>query len=256
VQDRPARQIDLHQCRCALLDYLDQRRQKHRLAVKGLNMATRREVNISILSSIAAAAASVPGLAQTSASIQLPPPALEGGKSLMQSLNARRSIRDFSDRPLSRQVISNLLWAAWGVNRPEVNGRTAPHWHNVYALDLYLAMADGVWLYEPKSHGILLHTAQDLRPQTTTEQSFVATAPLNLVYAFDTAKLTGTESEKTAASAACAAMAAENVYLYCASDGLATVFRQSVPGEALARSLRLPPSQIVQFAQTVGYSRT
>jgi nitroreductase len=115
-------------------------------------------------------------------------------------------------------------------------------------------MADGVWRYEPNGHRIVFHMTGDLRAQTTTGQPFVATAPLNLVYAFDTSKLTGTtESEKIAAAAACVAMVGENIYLYCASAGLATVFRQSVPGEALAKALQLPPAQIIQFAQTVGF---
>ncbi|MGA8610173.1 MAG: nitroreductase family protein [Xanthobacteraceae bacterium] len=94
----------------------------------------------------------------------------------------------------------------------------------------------------------------DLRGQTTTGQPFVATAPLNLVYAVDTSKMTGaTENEKNAVAGATAAVTGENVYLYCASAGLATVFRGSVPGEMLAKTLKLAPGQIIQFAQTVGY---
>jgi len=219
-------------------------------------MATRRQVNVGILSSVAAAAAATSVLAQQPQAIDLPPPSMEGGKSLMQSLKDRQTIRDYSDRPLAPQMLSNLLWAAWGINRPWSGGRTAPHWHNVDALDIYLAMPDGVWRYEPKRQRIVFYAAGDLRAQTTTGQSFVAIAPLNLIYAFDMAKMAGTESEKIAAAAACVAMVGENVYLYCASAGLATVFRQSVPGEQLARTLKLPPAQIIQFAQTVGYPRS
>ena len=219
-------------------------------------MTTRRQVNAGILSSVAAVAAGTTAFAQNPQAIELPPPIIEGGKSLMQSLKDRQSIRDYSDRALPTQTLSNLLWAAWGVNRPHSDGRTAPHWRNVYALEIYLTMADGVWRYEPNSHRIVFHMAGDLRAQTTTGQPFVATAPLNLVYAFDMSKLTGTvESEKIPAAAACVAMAGENVYLYCASAGLATVFRQSVPGEALVKALKLPPLQIIQFAQTVGYPK-
>lgn len=220
-------------------------------------MATRREVNIGILSTVAAAASPTKGFAQASQAIALPPPAMEGGKSLMQSLKDRQSIRDYSDRTLSNQTLSNLLWAAWGVNRPQSDGRTAPRWRGVYALDIYLTMADGAWLYEPRSHRLLFHLPGDLRAQTTTGQPFVATAPLNLVYAFDTSKMSGTtESEKIAAAAASTGVVGQNVYLYCASAGLATVFRESVPGEALAKALKLPPGQIIQFAQTVGYPKT
>ncbi len=220
-------------------------------------MSTRREVNIGILSSVAAAATATKGFAQSLQTIDLPPPTMEGGGSLMQALKDRQSIRDYSERALPKQILSNLLWAAWGVNRAQSDGRTAPRWRGVYALDIYLAMADGVWRYEPKSHRVVSHMAGDLRAQTTTGQPFVATAPLNLIYAFDMSKLSGTsESEGIAAAAACVAMVGENVYLYCASAGLATVFRESVSGARLAQTLKLPSQQIIQFAQTVGYAKT
>jgi Nitroreductase family len=157
---------------------------------------------------------------------------------------------------LSNQDLSNLLWAAWGVNRPEKNGRTAPRWRDIYALDIYVTMPDGVWRYEPGGHRLLFHLADDLRGQTTTGQAFVATAPINLIYAVDTSKMTGaTENEKSAIAGATAGVTSQNVYLYCASAGLATVLRGSVPGAKLAKTLGLPPGQIIQFAQTVGYPK-
>jgi len=221
-------------------------------------MTTRREVNLGLLTAAAAAAtvSTAPGFAQTPAPIDLPPPALEGGKSLMQALQERRSIRDYADRTLSNQDLSNLLWAAWGVNRPQGDGRTAPRWRDAYLLDIYVVRADGVWRYEPKSHRLAFHMAGDLRGQTTTGQPFVATAPLDLVYAFDTAKMpNATDAEKNATSGATAGVTGQNVYLYCAAAGLATVFRESVPA-VLAKTLQLPPAQIIQFAQTVGYPKT
>ena len=219
-------------------------------------MSTRREVNIGILSSVAAAAAaSTASFAQGPRAVTLPPPNLEGGKPLMQALKDRRSIREYADRPLSEQDLSNLLWAAWGVNRPQSGGRTVPRWRDVYALDIYVFRADGVWLYEPRNHFLQFYMLGDLRGQTTTGQPFVATAPVNLVYAFDTGKMpNATEAEKNATSGASAGVVGQNVYLYCASAGLATVFRESVPA-ALARTLELPPGQIIQFAQTVGYPK-
>jgi hypothetical protein len=180
---------------------------------------------------------------------------MAGGKSFMQSLKNRQSIRDYADRALSDQDLSNLLWAAWGVNRPQQDGRTAPRWRDAYLLDIYVARADGVWLYEPKRHQLLFHMAGDLRGQTTTGQPFVAMAPLNLIYAFDTAKMgSATDAAKNATSGATAGATGQNVYLYCASADLATVFRESVP-ESLAKTLKLPPGQIIQFAQTVGYPK-
>jgi len=219
-------------------------------------MVTRRQVNAGILSTAAAGIAARSAFAQTVQMIALPAPVMTGGKSLMQALKDRQSIREYADRPLSNQDLSNLLWAAWGVSRTAGDGRTAPRWRDAYLLDIYLTRADGVWRYEPKSHRLLFHMAGDLRGQTTTGQPFVATAPLNLVYAVDTSKMTGaTENEKNAVAGATAAVTGENVYLYCASAGLATVFRGSVPGEALAKTLKLAPGQIIQFAQTVGYPK-
>ncbi len=222
-------------------------------------MVTRRQVNAGILSTaavaVSASVAATGALAQTAQIIALPALSMTGGKSLMQALKDRQSIREYADRPLSDQDLSNLLWAAWGVNRTAGDGRTAPRWRDAYLLDIYVTKADGVWRYEPKGHQLLFHMAGDLRGQTTTGQPFVAKAPANLVYAVDTSKLTGTDSEKSAVAGATAAVTGENVYLYCASAGLATVFRGSVPGQALAKTLKLAPEQIVQFAQTVGYPK-
>jgi nitroreductase len=219
-------------------------------------MVTRRQVNAGILSTAAVSIAANKALAQTVQTIVLPAPVTTGGKSLMQALKDRQSIREYADRPLSNQDLSNLLWAAWGVNRTADDGRTAPRWRDAYLLDIYLTRTDGVWRYEPKNHRLVFHMAGDLRGQTTTGQPFVATVPLNLVYAVDTSKMTSaTENEKSAVAGATAAVTGENVYLFCASAGLATVLRGSVPGEALAKTLKLAPGQIIQFAQTVGYPK-
>jgi nitroreductase len=218
-------------------------------------MATRRQVNIGILSTVAAGTATGQAFAQAPQAIALPRPDTTGGKPVMVALKQRQTIRDYAGRSLSDQDLSNLLWAAWGVNRSESDGRTAPRWRDAYLLDVYVVRADGVWRYEPKSHKLLFHMAGDLRGQTTTGQPFVATAPVNLVYAFDTAKMgNASEAAKNATSGATAGVTAQNVYLYCASAGLATVLRESVP-EILAKTLKLRPGQIIQFAQTVGYPK-
>ena len=219
-------------------------------------MTTRRQVNVGILSTVAATAPPQRVLRRAPQAIALPPPAMAGGKSLMQSLKDRQSIREYADRALSNQDLSNILWAAWGVNRTKDDGRTAPRWRDAYLLDIYVIRADGVWLYEPKMHRLLFHMAGDLRGQTTTGQPFVATAPANLAYAVDTSKIKGeSESDKNATAGATAGVTGQNVYLYCASAGLATVFRESVPA-ALAKTLQLPAGQVIQFAQTIGYPKT
>src|SRR3974390_239832 len=95
------------------------------------------------------------GLAWPQESADLPPPRSEGGKPLIEALRLRRSIREYAARPLPSQTLSDLLWAAFGVNRPATGDRTAPYWRHVIVIDIYAAMADGVWIYEPKAHKLL-----------------------------------------------------------------------------------------------------
>jgi hypothetical protein len=102
------------------------------------------------------------------------------GKPLMQALKLRRSTREYFDRPISDQVLSDLLWAAFRINRPS-GDRTAPYWRHLLVIDVYTAMADGVWLYEPRRHALIRHLSSDIRAQTG-QQDFVGHAPLNLVY--------------------------------------------------------------------------
>ena len=116
-------------------------------------------------------------------------------------------------------------------------------------------MADGVWLYEPKAHTLLPHLKDDVRAQTGL-QDFVAGAPLNLVYVAHGERMTDVSAEERRLYASVdAAFIGQNVYLYCASQGLATVFRGAVDQAKLARVLKLSDMQFVTFAQTVGYAR-
>ena len=217
-------------------------------------MITRRQASAGILASAALAAAPTVTVAQEPKPFDLPPPRSEGGQPLTEALKLRRSTREYSDRPLPAQVLSDLLWAAFGVNRP--NGdRTAPYWRHIMVMDIYVAMADGVWLYEPKAHTLLPHLKDDIRAQTGL-QDFVATAPLNLVYVAHGERMTDISSEERRLYASVdTGFIGQNVYLFCASEGLATVFRGAVDYPKLARTLQLPDQQFVTFAQTVGYSR-
>jgi len=214
---------------------------------------TRRQANAAMIAVAAAAAA--PDIAAPAPGQQtLPPPRTAGGKPLTEALLLRRSTREYSDRPLPRQILSDLLWSAFGVNRPS-GDRTAPYWRHIMVIDVYAAMADGVWLYEPKSHALLSHLPDDIRAQTGT-QDFVAGAPLNLIYVAHGERMTdiGAEERRLYASVD-ASFIGQNVYLFCASEGLATVFRGAVDTLKLGHALKLPEQQFVTFAQTVGYPR-
>jgi len=210
----------------------------------------RREANRTLLAAGAMAALPVGAPAQELRA--LPAPRKEIGKPLMQALQARRSIREYSTRALSDQALSELLWAAYGINRPS-GDRTAPYWRHIMVIDVYAAMADGVWLYEPKRHALRRQLDGDLRAQTGL-QDFVATAPLNLVYVVHGERMKDVSPEdRRLYGSVDAAFAGQNVYLYCASEGLATVFRGAVDTAKLGQAMRLPAGQFVAFAQTVGY---
>jgi nitroreductase len=216
-------------------------------------MLTRRTANAGLVSSALLTAA--PGLAIAGSTVlELPPPRTQGGKPLIEALKLRRSIREFSDRPLPVQVLSDLLWAAFGINRPS-GDRTAPYWRHIMVIDVYAATADGVWLYEPKRHVLLVHSRADIRAQTG-QQDFVANAPLNLVYVAHGERMPDiSANERRLYASVDTGFIGQNVYLFCASEGLATVFRGAVDNEKLKHAMRLATDQFVTFAQTVGYPR-
>lgn len=188
--------------------------------------------------------------------IALPPPQVSGGVPLMAALAARRSQRDFAPTPLSPQVLSDLLWSAFGINRAASRGRTAPSALGAQEIDVYAALADGLYIYDPDAHR-LAHVAQVDARRVTGYQDFVDDAPLDLVYVADQAHLKNVPGEQRAAySAACAGAIAQNVYLYCAAAGLATVVRGWLDRRAVAKALGLSAHEHVVLAQTVGYPAT
>jgi len=189
------------------------------------------------------------------ASIELPRPGMSGGMPLFTALHQRHSVRAYERRPIPLEVCSNLLWSAFGINRPESGDRTAPYWRHVMVIDLYLARRDGVWIYEPKSHSLLPHLKDDIRAETGM-QEFVGSAPLELIYVAHGERMDIQGEERRLYASVDAAFIGQNVYLFCASEGLGTVFRGSFDETKLARRLRLEPQQFVAFVQTVGYPRT
>jgi SagB-type dehydrogenase family enzyme len=185
----------------------------------------------------------------------LPAPQTDGGKPLMQALKDRHSTREFSSEKLPPQVLANLLWAAFGINRPDTGKRTAPSAMNWQEIDVYVATAQGLYVYDAKGNKLDPILAGDVRGAAGV-QPFVKDAPLNLVYVADFAK-TGKSSaeERDFYTAADVGFIAQNVYLFCASEGLAVVVRGSVDRVALAKLMKLRPDQKILLAQTVGYPK-
>lgn len=195
------------------------------------------------------------GVAQDSlGTIQLPKPDTTGGKPLMQALKERRTSRSFSEKELPDQVLSNLLWAAFGINRPDGH-RTAPSARNWQEIDVYVTTTAGLYLYEARPHSLRLLLPDDLRAAAGM-QDFVGTAPINLVYVADLDKVGARSSDdRDLFVGADCGFIAQNVYLYCASEGLSTVVRGMVDREKLAKAMKLRSSQKILLAQTVGYPR-
>jgi nitroreductase len=185
--------------------------------------------------------------------IALPAPAMEGGMPLMEALAKRQSLRSFADRELPDEVLSSLLWAAFGINRPETGDRTAPSWRGSKETDIYVARANGVWLYDPEENVLRRHLEADLREEAG-RQPFTADAPVVLIYVADRSRMAEAPQDQQHLYAHVdTAFISQNVYVFAASEGLATVVLGNVDREGLRAALQLQDDQILTFTQPVGY---
>ena len=209
-------------------------------------------VAVCLTTSLIAGEKSAPA-AEKDATIKLPPPETTGGMPLMEALRNRQTRRSYSEKPLPPQMLSNLLWAAAGVNRPREQLRTAPTARNWQEIDIYVARKDGLFRFDPANHALLRTGTDDLRAQTGL-QPFVADAPVNLIYVCDRSRMRGAaEKDKDFYAATDTGFVSQNVYLFCASEGLATVVRGLVDRDALAEAMGLANDERVVLCQTVGY---
>jgi hypothetical protein len=184
--------------------------------------------------------------------LPLAPPQTSQSWPLMQALQQRHSQREFDPAPLDHQVLSDLVWAAAGVNRPDVGGRTAPSAMNAQEVDLYAALPGGLYRYDAALHQLLMVSDTDVR-RVTGYQDFVDNAPLDLIYVAHHGRMSMVPAAQRDAYAWLAAGAmAQNAYLYCASAGLATVLRAWIDRHALSQAMDLSPDEQVLVAQTVG----
>ncbi len=199
--------------------------------------------------------------AQELKAIALPKSATGGANAFLDVLGKRKSTRTISSDPLPAEVLSTLLWAAAGINRPD-GKRTAPTANDKQEVDIYVAMASGLYVYDVKANQLKPVLATDIRAMTGIQaQAYVKDAAVNLVYVADYARMKnyyfGYVADETKAlyTAAATGCIAENVYLYCASEGLATVLRAEIDRPALAAIMTLRPEQKIILAQSVGYPK-
>ena len=196
--------------------------------------------------------------------ITLPKPDKDGGKSVLAALQERRTIRNISSKKLPQQVLSNLLWAAFGVNRKRAAfdkpGRTAPSASNSQEIDLYVAMPEGVYLYEAIPHRLIPVVAGDLRSRAGRRGA--TTAPVNIFYVVDLTRYDlgpgqpdrsiGDPEVQKSYYYTDTGFIAQNVYLFAASQDLAAWFH-NCDKENTVKEFKLRPQQRVLFAQSVGY---
>lgn len=195
-----------------------------------------------------------PAQGDSATSIVLPPVDKHGGQPLMETLAKRHSSRDFAREALPLPLLSGLLWAADGVNRRD-GGRTAPSALNAQEIEVFVALPSGAYRYDAEAHELRLAAASDLR-RVTGYQDFVDEAPLDLVYVADHTRMSRVPVEQRASYASVAAGAiAQNVYLFSAGNGLATVIRAWIDRDAIANALGLTHDQQVLLSQTVGYPK-
>lgn len=186
--------------------------------------------------------------------IPLPSADTGGGMPLMQALRERSTQREFRPDPLSPEMLSNLLWAAFGVNRPESGHRTAPSAMNAQEIDLYLATCDGLYLYDAPAHRLQPVLKGDFRSKTSG-QDFATQAPVTLIFVADYARMQSAKPEqKELYSTFDAGCISQNIYLFCASAGLATVVHE-LDRTPLTEAMKLRPDQRIVFAQAVGFPR-
>ena len=185
--------------------------------------------------------------------VQLKKPDMARKGTLMEALSKRQSVREYNSRALSDQDLSDLLWAANGINRPSEGKRTAPSAMNVQDIDIYVLTAQGVYLYDAKKSALEPVTAGDHRAKIGS-QPFVATAPVNLMLVSDLSRFTrGDDASKAGMAAMDAGMVSQNISLFCASAGLATVVRAMIDAEKMTPILKLKPTQRILLNMPVGY---
>ncbi len=185
--------------------------------------------------------------------IKLNPPDKSRNFSLMNALNLRASVRNWAKKEIDKQDLSDLLWAANGINRTEKSLRTAPSAHNAKDIDLFVFTEEGVYLYNPEKHSLTPIKKGDFRSQIG-KQNYVTDAPLSLILVSDIKRFKKADKKLCLNwSALDAGMISQNISLFCASANMGTVPRTFFDEDKIRKVLELSPSQYIMLHHPVGY---
>ena len=186
--------------------------------------------------------------------IQLNAPDKTRGMALMKALNDRQSIREFSSENLRPQDLSDLLWAANGINRPD-GKRTAPTARNLQEVEVYVIFPEGAYWYDAKGHALNPVSAGDFRRSVAAGQDFVASAPLSIVLVADMSKYGNMSEPSKLMAAVDVGIVCQNINVACAGLGLATVPRATMDQAALKTVLKLKDTHLLLMNNPVGYPK-
>ncbi len=191
--------------------------------------------------------------AQTPKTIKLNAPDTQRGEVTMQAFQKRQSTREYADRELSMQDLSDLLWATIGMNRPDQNKHTSPTARNKQEIEIYACFKDGAYYYDAKAHELQLVTEADVRAHIAGSQPFAATAPVCLVIVADMDKVGDDSPLSREWAAVDAGIVSQSISLFCAGCGFGTVPRGYMNKEDLHKALNLRESQVIYLNHPVGY---
>jgi nitroreductase len=207
-----------------------------------------------IIAIIFAVLLALPLAAQSPKTIVLDPPDTSRGVPVMTALANRASVRQFNPTPISHKDLSDLVWAANGINRPGDNKRTAPSAINAQDIDVYVWIASAFYLYDPVRHTLDLVVEGDFRDMFALSQDYVKEAPLVFLLVSDISRFSrGDETQRLRNAAMDAAMVAQNILIFCASEGFATVPRGIMDSQKIREALNLTDSQHPMLNVPVSY---
>ncbi len=194
--------------------------------------------------------------AEAEKTINLNPPDTNRGLTIMKALSERASVKEFDTSMLSNQDLSDLLWAANGVNRKDSGKRTAPSAQNAQDIDVYICMKDGIYLYDAQKHLLNLVAAGDNRKLIAGKQEGVANAPVICLMVSDITRFKfGPDSLKAVWGAIDAGIVSQNISVFCAAVGFATRPRASMDQEKLRDILKLKKTQLLLMNNPVSYKK-